>query len=338
MDLAHPDLLWALVTAPVAALLAAWIWRRRWRATARWAAKGLWNRLFPSHSVRRVVFSVTCLCSALAFTVLALAQPRWGSSEQQVERQGVDIVFVLDTSLSMATRDLQPSRLWVAQTVIRTLVQNLPGHRVALVQAEGDGVVMAPLTTDGAVIDLLLDAVQPGSLPTPGTELEPCLERAAALFPEEAGKHQVIILLSDGEDHGEGTDSVARALAKKGVVVHAVGVGTLAGKPLEMPQLDGPGPVEYKRDENDQVVVSRLVETSLESLARRTGGLYMRAASAAVDVSQILERIEAMEKKSYGSDTVELLEERFQWPLAGAALFLILHLGTGLFKPTEGMR
>ena len=60
-----------------------------------------------------------------------------------IERQGVDIVFVLDTSLSMATRDVSPNRLWVAQTLIRQLAQQLPGHRVALVQAEGDGVVRA---------------------------------------------------------------------------------------------------------------------------------------------------------------------------------------------------
>lgn len=331
MHFAHPDLLWTLLAVPVIGLVATWIWRRRFQATARWAARGLWNRLFPSQSVARTRLSVIALCLGTACVLLALAQPRWGQSEQQVERQGVDVVFVLDTSLSMATRDLQPSRLWVAQTLIRNLVQNLPGHRVALVQAEGDGVVMAPLTSDGAVIDMLLDAVQPGSLPTPGTELRPSLEKALGLFPEEGGKHQVMILLSDGEDHGDGTEAVADALDKRGVVVHAVGVGTLAGKPLEMPQLDAPGPVEYKRDENDQVVVSRLVESNLETLARRTGGVYLRASGAATDFTTLIERIDAMEKKSYGSETVELLEERFQWPLSLALLFLVIHLAVPPF-------
>ena len=83
-----------------------------------------------------------------------MAQPRWGTGEQQVERQGVDIVFVLDTSLSMATRDVVPNRLWVAQTLVRQMAKDLPGHRVALVQAEGDGVVMVPLTADVAVLEL----------------------------------------------------------------------------------------------------------------------------------------------------------------------------------------
>lgn len=335
MDFANPDIFWALPLAPVAAAIAAWTWRRRRRATARWASRGLWNRLFPTYSPRRITFSVVTLALGVGLLVLALCQPRWGAARQQVERQGVDVVFVLDTSLSMATRDVQPNRLWVAQTLIRNLVQVLPGHRVALVQAEGDGVVMAPLTSDGAVLDLLLDAVQPGSLPTPGTELKPSLEKALNLFPEEGGKHQVMILLSDGEDHGQGVDAIGKTLDKKGVVVHTVGVGTLEGKPLEMPQFDGPGPVEYKRDEHDQVVVSRLVETNLEALARQTGGLYLRASSAATDLSALIAKIEAMEKRSFGSETVELLEERFQWPLSIAILLLLCHLAVSPYRPEE---
>ena len=89
--------------------------------------------------------------------------------------------------------------------------------------------------------------------------------------------------------------------------------------------------MEYKRDENDQVVVSRLVESNLEALARGTGGIYLRASGAATDFTTLVERIDAMEKKSYGSETLELLEERFQWPLALAALFLVLHLAVPPF-------
>ena len=215
MQLAHPDILWLLLAVPVVALLAAWVWRRRLNATARWASRGLWDRLLPGRRPGRLSLWTGLLCAALIFGLVALAQPRWGQSRQQVERQGVDVVFVLDTSLSMATRDVSPSRLWVAQTLIRNLVKSLPGHRVALVQAEGDGVVMAPLTSDAAVIDMLLDAVQPGSLPMPGTELRPALEKALQLFPDGGGKHQVMILLSDGEDHGEGTEAVTAALSKK---------------------------------------------------------------------------------------------------------------------------
>lgn len=341
MEWASPHWLWLLVAAPAAVGLAALVWRRRLRATAAWAARGLWDRLLPSLRLRRLWTSSVLLGVALAGVALALAQPRWGLAEQQVERRGVDVVFVLDTSLSMATTDVSPNRLFVAQTLVRRAVQALPGHRVALVQAEGDGVVMVPLTADGAVVDLLLDAVLPGSLPTPGTELTPALRRGLALYPEEGDKHRAMVVLSDGEDHGSGLEEMAEELADAGVVVHAVGVGTRQGKPLEMPDL-GPGggrragQVTYKRDEQGQVVVSRLEEENLELLARETGGTYLRADGAGTELDPIVREIESMESRSYGTETVSVLEERFQWPLALAVLALLGHLGISPFRRGQG--
>jgi len=282
--------------------------------------------------------SVALLTAAALAAGLTLARPRWGTSEQQVERQGVDVVIVLDTSLSMATTDVPPSRIWVAQTLIRKLVRALPGNRIALVQAEGEGVVMVPLTSDAAAIDLILDAVLPGSLPTPGTELAPALESAVELFPEDGGKHRVLILVSDGEDHGAGVDKVSKKLVERGVVLHALGVGTREGKPLEMPFRDQGGKVEYKRDENGNVVVSRLIEGTLETLARDTGGLYLRAEGAATDLEPLVRRIDEMEKRSFGSEVVSSLEERFQWPLALAIVALGLQLLIAPFGRREDWR
>jgi len=328
MDFAHPDHLWLTIAAPAALVLAALGWRRRLAATAAWAARSLWDRLLTGHSRRRLWLWSVLLAVAVAAVAVTLARPRWGSSEQEVERRGVDVAFVLDTSLSMATRDVPPSRLWVAQTLVRRLVEAMPGNRVSLVQAEGDGVVMTPLTADAAVVDLLLDAVLPGSLPTPGTELAPALEKAIELFPEGSSKHKVVVLLSDGEDHGGALDRVAEKLEESGAVLHAVGVGTLEGKPLELPRHeadgDGGAPLEYKRDQEGNVVVSRLVESTLEELARDTGGVYLRATSPAADLGRILEEIEGMEKHRYGSEVVSTLEERFQWPLALAIAALVL--------------
>ncbi len=333
MDFAAPHWLWWLGAAPAAALLAALGWRRRLQATAAWAAPGLWDRLLPTWDPRRLAMSSLTLAVALAALALALARPRWGLTEQRLERRGVDVVFVLDTSLSMATRDLEPSRLWVAQTLIRRLVRALPGHRVALVQAEGDGVARVPLTTDAAVIDLVLDTVLPGSLPTPGTELRPSLERALELFPPGRGKHRALVLVSDGEDHGSGLDRAAARLRDEGVVVHSVGVGTRAGKPLELPQPGGAGAaVRYKRDQEGNVVVSRLREETLERLARATGGIYLRATGAATDPAPLVARIEAMDRRSYGSERIQALEERFQWPAAAAVAALVLHLSISPFR------
>ncbi len=338
MEFGEPRWLWLLAAAPLAAGLSALCWRRRLRAVSAWAARGLWDRLLPTYRPWRLMVWTLLLAAAVAAAALTLARPRWGESEIEVERRGVDVVFVLDTSLSMATSDLEPSRLWVAQSLIRRLVRELPGHRVALVQAEGDGVVMVPLTADGAVIDLLLDAVAPGSLPTPGTRLRPALERARSLFPEDAGKHRALVLVSDGEDHGSDLDEIGAELRAAGVVVHALGVGTVEGKPLELPREQRGGPVEYKRDEAGHVVVSRLVEANLEQLSRETGGSYLRAAGAAEDLSAIVAGIEAMAERSYGNEVLSSLGERFQWPAGAAILALALHLLISPFRPRPGAR
>ena len=339
MTFAARELLWLLLAVPAAAWVAAWAWRRRLAADAAWAGRGLWDRLRPGWRPRRLAVSVALGVLAVAGVAASLSRPRWGAVETEVERTGVDVVFVLDSSLSMNARDVVPSRLSVAETLIRRLVREMPGNRVALVQAEGEGVVLAPLTLDGAVIDLLLDAVEPGSLPVPGTELAPAFAAALELFDATGDKHRVAVLLSDGEDHGAGLDEVLDRLSAANVAVHVLGVGTPEGAPLPLPGGAGDeprGPLfgrrdGMKRDESGDVVISRLDEPLLEGIAAATGGVYLRAAGPALDLAPLRRRIDAMEKTSFESDTLTTEEERFQWPLALAAAALLVHLVAGPF-------
>ena len=333
MSFAVPVLLWLALLAPAAAAAAAWLWRRRMRAGAAWAARGLWDRLLAGYSRGRLAASVALLALAVLGTALALARPRWGESAERVERRGVDVVFVLDSSLSMAAADAPPSRLGVARTLVRRLVAALPGHRVALIQTEGESVVAAPLTVDGAVIDLLLDTVEPGSLPVPGSLLAPALRQALRLFPPGGDKHRVVVLVSDGEDHGGGVEEVVAELAEERVVVHALGVGTPQGAPLPLP---GGAPNQVKRDEHGRVVISRLNEEALETATRRTGGLYLRATSAALDLQPLVRRIDAMERRVLDTEEVATQEERFQWALAAATAGLLLWLALPPFRPEPG--
>lgn len=328
---AEPRLLWLALLAPAAAAaLAFWLWRRRFAADAAWASRGLWDRLLPAYSPQRIRASVLCLALAVLGIGLALARPRWGAGQEEVERRGVDVVFLLDSSLSMGTLDVPPSRLYVAKALVRRMARSMPGNRIALVQTEGTGVVLAPLTLDGAVIDLLLDTVEPGSLPTPGTELAPGLDAALKLFGEGSEKHRVLVLLSDGEDHGGGIEQEISRLREEGVIVHAFGIGTPSGGPVPIP---GTGNRAFKRESDGSLVVSRLHEDTLEGLTRATNGAYVRVVSAAADPMPVLQKIDGMEKRTIESQLSSHLAERFQWPLALAAAALLLHLIRGPFTP-----
>jgi Ca-activated chloride channel family protein len=326
MTFAAPDRLWLLALVPLAALAAALLWRRRLRADAAWSSRGLWDRLLPTYAPWRVTLSIVCVAVAMLGLVLALARPRWGGAQEKVERRGVDVVFLIDSSLSMAAPDVAPSRLFVAKAMVRRMSQAMPGDRVALVQTEGEGMMLSPLTLDGAVLDLLLDTVEPGSLPRPGTELAAGLDSALRLFGPQSEKHRALVVLSDGEDHGGGLDAVTARLKDNGIVVFALGVGTPEGSPI-------PVAGDYKRDESGRVVITHLHEDTLEPLAHATGGSYLRVTSAATDPAPVLQQIDRLEKRTLESETVTTREERFQWPLALAVAALLVQLAVGPFAP-----
>lgn len=326
MSFARPDLLTLLVVAPIAALAVALLAGARARAEAAWSGRALINRLRAGGAPRPPWVAATAIALVVAGLALALAEPRWGTATRTVERKGVDVVFVLDSSLSMAAGDVAPSRFWLARSLIRRMTAALPGERVALVGAEGVGVVLTPLTVDAAVIDLLLDAAEPGTLPVPGTRLAPALERALSLFPAGGRTHRAVVLVSDGEDHGEPIDETLAALEREGVVVHAIGVGTAHGAPI--PLAGRPG--EVKRDRTGRAVVTRLESAPLRRFAEATGGLYLEAADASAEPAAIVDAIGDMPARLHDAAEIESLEERFQWPLAVAAAALAWHLACGL--------
>ncbi len=332
MSFLNPQLLPWVLLAPFAGLAALWLWRRHRAALRQWATPASWRQLGLSRrgegSTGAAARSVALLVLVFLALPIALARPRWGAASQVVERRGVDVIFVLDTSLSMAALDARPTRLAVAQALLRTMVDRLPGHRYALLRAEGAGEVLIPLTTDAAALDLVVTSLDPGSSTTPGTSLANALIGAVELFSETAEAHRVAMVISDGEDHVGGLPAALRRLQAAGVVVHAIGVGSAKGAPIPLPP-DRRNPsagADYKRDGEGRLVITRRNDTTLRTLAVGTGGLYLTAENGGGDPTAILDRVDQMERRGYATMTIEAQPERYQWPLAVAAAALLLLL------------
>lgn len=334
MSWGHLELLWLLPLAPGLAWAVSWSLRRRRRFELEWISGVLQARLRRGGPARPAWLFVLLAAWVAAGTVLALARPRWGTVETQVERRGVDVVLVLDTSLSMAATDLPPNRFFVAQTILKRLLEALPGQRFGLVQAEGVGTTLVPLTEDSAAIELLLEALEPGSAPVPGTLLAPALERALELFPEGDQTHRAIVLLSDGEDHGSALDSVQRKLVEAGVIVHAIAVGTLQGSPIPIPG----NPGEFKRDSQGQVVVSRLNPSVLRKLAEATGGVYLEASGPTTDIDPLIAAVRKLRGQVREVGFKNVGEERFQLGLFAAILGTLAWLWLEPNRPLKATR
>jgi Ca-activated chloride channel family protein len=330
---AAPQWLLALLALPAGIALQAWLAGRDRARLERLVSRPLWARVVRRPAARWRFARLALLTLGAVGIVLALARPQWGIVREKVEREGVDVVLVLDTSGSMATPDVPPSRFFLARQALLSLVSRLEGDRFALVAFEGEAYPLVPLTLDADALGLFLETIEPGIVPAPGTSLGVGLARGLDTFVDKERRNKVLVLVSDGEDlEGDVEESVRRA-REQGVVVYTVGVGTEAGQPV--PEVDADGRITgYKRDAQGNPVVSRLNMRALQAIAQGTGGQAFRLTAADTSLSALASRIEGMEQKSLAREFTYRRKERFQAPLAlGLAL-----IGAGLLLPPPRLR
>ena len=158
MTLTHGPILHLLWLAPLVALALIVGTRKKRRALERFADGGAFaGRFRVQVSDHRRAVKLLLVQVALVAALLAAARPQWGSRLEPVTRSGVDVVIVLDNSLSMAAEDMSPSRLAQAKRSVDSLVRRLGGDRVGLVTFAGQASLLCPLTLDHAAVRLFLD-------------------------------------------------------------------------------------------------------------------------------------------------------------------------------------
>ena len=333
MIFASPAWLFALLALPALLALEVGLTRRDRDRLSSLVSRPLWSRVVRRPDERWRLLRLALLLLGAAGVVVALARPQWGIVREKVEREGVDVVLVLDTSGSMATADVAPSRFFLARQALLQLIARLEGDRFALVAFEGEAYPLVPLTLDADALGLFLETVEPGIVPAPGTSLGVGLAKGLEAFVDQERRNKVMVLVSDGEDLEGEVEAAVRRAKEAGVVVHAVGVGTEGGQPV--PDVDAEGRVTgYKRDESGGAVVSRLNLATLDAIARGTGGKAFRITPADTSLSGLASAIEGMEQKAMAREYSYRRKERFQVPLALGLACLSL----GLLLPPPPLR
>jgi Ca-activated chloride channel family protein len=262
---------------------------------------------------------------------LAAARPQSALDWVSVEQSGIDVVVALDLSLSMSAEDLKPSRIARAKQDVRDLLQRLDGDRVALVVFAGEAIVQSPLTVDYSAIRLLLEVVEPGMLPTPGTAIAAVLDRSLACFPEEDhSQARAVLLISDGEDHEGDVDAAISRVRDAGVRVYALGMGRAEGEPIPVAETGEQATFGgYKSDREGKVVMTRLDEGVLRRVASETGGAYVPVSEGTAGVDYVADLISDLEEKAFEAGMFRLYEDRFMVFLAPALLLLMLEFLVG---------
>jgi Ca-activated chloride channel family protein len=182
---------------------------------------------------------------------------------------------------------------------------------------------------------MLASAVDVASVAHQGTNLSAAIEVASKAFDQKEREHKVLVLLTDGEDQQGGAIDAAESARKEGIRIYTIGIGNPAGEPI--PVLDRSGNrVGYKKDENGDVIMTKLDEETLQKVALATGGKYYNATPSEMELDRIFDEISKMEKKEQEGTLVTRYDDRYQWPLLLALVLLIVEFFLSERKKTRG--
>lgn len=323
MNFARIEMLFLIWAVPLLLLIFVYGMKRRRKILSRFvSAQGLKALVPTASSARRKIKAGLMLCS-LFFLALALSGPRYGYKWLEIERKGIDIVLALDCSKSMLASDIKPSRLDRAKREVYDLLTMLKGDRVGLVAFAGTAFLQCPLTLDYEAFDLFLNVLSPDFLPIGGTDITEAINISIDGFDKKSNAEKAVILITDGENTGEGDPIKAAEKAKEsGVKLFCIGVGSEGGVPV--PEEQG----GFKKDASGKIILTKLDEETLKKMAVITGGTYVRSVAGDMDLDVIYTREirGKMEASELESGRKQIWEDRYQWFLALGVLALIAEL------------
>jgi Ca-activated chloride channel homolog len=328
----HPELLHVLWVVPALGMVYLWGFAHKRRAMEKFASLHLVAALIPDVSVARQKVKAVIVCLAAIMLVTALTGPRWGAHWEELERRGVDIMFVLDVSKSMLAEDVKPSRLERAKLDMADMLSDMHGDRVGLVTFAGQAVVTCPLTINYGAFRLALDDVTTRSSPRGGTNIGDAVRLAAASFTDRVKDHKAIIVISDGDetDDSYAVEAAQKAFEEKGIRVFAIGFGDMReGGRIPIIQNGQRVYLKYQNQEH----WTKLHPTLMQSMAGVADGGYFTN----TDFREIHERIiQKVEARTFETSRRELRYARFHWFAAAALVLLMIETMMTDRKAREG--
>ncbi len=315
------EFLWGLLIIPLLTIVFIWSRIARKKALRRFGNLEILKQLMPFSSKGRPVFKFILLTLAMAFIIVGLARPQFGSKLKKVKREGVELIIALDVSNSMMAEDIQPNRLERAKRAISRLIDKLKDDKIGLIVFAGDAYTQLPITSDYNSAKLFLNSVNTQIVPRQGTAIGAAINLAAKSFSPSEQANKAIIIITDGENHEDDATNAAKDAAEKGIIVHTIGMGLPEGAPI--PVLKN-GQKDYLKDRDGKVVVTKLNEQMLEQISSAGKGIYVRANNAQIGLNALFDEINKMQKEEMESRVYSEYEDQFQYFFAVGLLLILL--------------
>ena len=255
---------------------------------------------------------------ALAFIIIAVAGPRWGSADSTRSARGAYVVFALDCSRSMLAEDLYPNRLKQSHFKALDLMKENPEHRIALLPFARIASLRTPFTGDHFAVSEMIEDCTPDLFPAEygfqGTAIGETVLESCRLLQDHLGSSLAIIIFSDGSDpDADSIAKAAQAAKEHGIRIYGI---FFADEHREVSlNIDG------KRQ------VMKADRSSLNKLATDTGGISVNATNDGADIQAISNHIRANVSHEEWEERQRVVAiERYQFFLIPGILLLSLSL------------
>ena len=323
-ELENPKYFYLLALIPILVVLFLFnlVWKRK--KQAQFSDLELFKKLSPEKSTFKPVLKIVVLSLAFACLVIALVNPKMGTKMETVKRQGIDIVFAVDISKSMLAEDIAPNRLEKTKQLVSQIINELGNDRVGIVGYAGSAYPVLPMTTDYGIAKMYLQSMNTDMVSSQGTAINDALKLSVDYFDiKETSK--LIILVSDGEDHGVGADEAIAMAKDKNVRIFSIGMGTEKGAMIPIKDNRG-NIISYKKDQNGDNVITKMYPETLKSISDKTKSKYINGSNTKEVVEAVKSQLDKIEKTEFESQQIADFESQYQWFLGLGFLLLLVDI------------
>ena len=243
-----------LLVAPLLLLVAyVLIQGRRHTQVVKFTSVSMLDSVAPKRSGWQRHIATAGALASLVLLTIAFAQPVMAIP---TPKDKATILLTIDTSASMSSRDVAPSRLQAAEDQARAFVKDLPdGVQVGLVTFDTAARLLVSPTDDHAqVLDALGNlSVGPGTATADGIRTSLAAVEGARKNASGKPGQAAIVLMSDGtptvaadgQDPVQAANDAAGEAGKAGVPIETIAFGTADGT-VNVQGQDVPVPVDVE--------------------------------------------------------------------------------------------
>ena len=307
-------------------MIIGFLFLKRWKKNiqTKYISENLLQFLSPNISNFKPRIKLLFLILFILFSTIALVNPKIGTELKTVKREGVDIVFALDVSKSMLAEDIAPNRLEKAKRIVSEIINTLNNDRVGVIAYAATALPILPITDDYSTAKTFLQSLNTDMLSSQGTAIIQSINLAQKFYDDQDQTNRVLCILSDGEDHEVERQNLLELAKQSGITIITIGLGSVKGAPI--PIKENNIVKSYKKDENGDVVVTKLNTQLLNTIANSSSGIYIEGINTELVVEEISKRLKEMDKKEFESKQFVAYKDQFQWFISFAILFLSLEL------------